>query len=70
MRALLDERKAQGVEIAELRRRLALARGAGGGGGAGRRAAGCRSWPGRSRGVSGKDLRGLIDEHKTRLGRG
>ena len=69
IRALLDERKAQANEIAELRRRLAI-------GGGGRRAGAPRPWPAsRSSprsltGVSGKDLRGLIDEHKARLGSG
>jgi alanyl-tRNA synthetase len=69
VRALLDERRAQGNEIAELRRRLAM-------GGGGAAAAGPETVKGipflaqSLTGVSGKDLRGLIDEHKARLGSG
>ena len=69
IRALLDERKAQGQEIAELRRRLAL-----GGGPAEAKGpetvAGIPFLAQSLTGVSGKDLRGLIDEHKARLGSG
>jgi alanyl-tRNA synthetase len=68
IRALLDERKAQGAELAELRRRLAV------GGGAeakGPETVGGVPFLARAlSGVSGKDLRGLIDEHKARLGSG
>jgi alanyl-tRNA synthetase len=64
IRALLDERKAQGAEIAELRRRLAM----GGAGPAGpETVAGIPFLAQSLSGVSGKDLRGLIDEHKARL---
>ena len=70
IRALLDERKAQAHEIAELRRRLAHGRR--------RRRRPRDRRPSRGvpflaqtlTGVSGKDLRGLIDEHKARLGSG
>ncbi|MFO1142929.1 MAG: alanine--tRNA ligase [Amaricoccus sp.] len=69
IRALLDERRAQANEIAELRRRLAMAGGPA-------EAKGPETIGGvpflaqRLTGVSGKDLRGLIDEHKARLGSG
>ena len=69
VRALLDERKAQGAEIAELRRRLALAGGPAEAKGP-ETVAGVPFLAQTLRGVSGKDLRGLIDEHKTRLGSG
>jgi alanyl-tRNA synthetase len=69
IRAMLDERKAQSGEIAELRRRLAMA-----GGPAEARGpetvAGIPFLAQSLSGVSGKDLRGLIDEHKARLGSG
>ena len=69
IRALLDERKAQGQEIAELKRKLAL--GGGGGEAAGPETVGGVPFLGRVlSGVSGKDLRGLIDVHKSRLGSG
>jgi alanyl-tRNA synthetase len=67
IRALVEERKALGAEVAELRRRLALA------------GEGAAAVPGPETvrgiaflaqslsGVSGKDLRGLIDTHKARL---
>jgi len=70
IRALLDERKALGQEIAELKRKLALG-GGGGGEAAGPETVGGVPFLGRVlSGVSGKDLRGLIDEHKARLGSG
>ena len=69
IRALMDERRAQANEIAELRRRLALS-----GGGAEPRGpetvAGIPFLAQALSGVSGKDLRGLIDAHKARLGSG
>ena len=68
IRALLDERKAQAAEIAELRRRLALGGGAGADGP--ETVAGIPFLAQALSGVSGKDLRGLIDEHKARLGSG
>jgi alanyl-tRNA synthetase len=70
VRALLEERRAQGHEIAELRRRLAM------GGGGAAAPAGPETVKGipflaqSLTGVSGKDLRELIDEHKARLGSG
>ncbi len=69
VRTLLEERKAQAQELADLRRKLALA-------GPSQTEArpeivGGVAYLGRSlSGVSGKDLRGLIDEHKARLGSG
>ena len=66
IRALLDERKAQGQELADLRRRLALAGPAGAD--AGPELVNGVPFLGRAlTGVSGKDLRGLIDEHKAQL---
>ena len=69
VRALLDERKAQADEIAELRRRLALAGGPAEAQGP-ETVAGIPFLAQALKGVSGKDLRGLIDEHKARLGSG
>jgi alanyl-tRNA synthetase len=72
VRALLDERKAQAAELGDLRRKLALAGGAGdGAGAAGPEDVGGVPFLAQTlTGVSGKDLRGLIDEHKSRLGSG
>ncbi len=70
VRALLEERKTQQNELADLRRQLALS------GGASQAAPQTASFGGVPLlaqcldGVSGKDLRGLIDEHKSRLGSG
>ena len=70
VRALLDERRAQGQEIADLRRRIALA-GDGAAAPAGPETVGGIPFLAQSlTGVSGKDLRGLIDAHKSRLGSG
>jgi alanyl-tRNA synthetase len=69
VRELLDERKAQAAEIAELRRRLALAGGPAEAKGP-ETVAGVPFLAQKLTGVSGKDLRGLIDEHKARLGSG
>jgi alanyl-tRNA synthetase len=70
IRALLDERKAQAGEIAELRRRLAMS-GNGAASPAGPETVGGVPFLAQSlTGVSGKDLRGLIDAHKARLGSG
>jgi alanyl-tRNA synthetase len=71
IRALLDERRGQANEIAELRRRLALAGGGGAAAPAGPETVGGVPFLAQAlTGVSGKDLRGLIDEHKARLGSG
>ena len=69
VKALLDERKALQNELAELRRKLAM--GGGAGASEGPEQVGEVSFLGQSlTGVSGKDLRGLIDEQKARLGSG
>jgi len=71
VQALLDERKALQAEVAELRRKVAL-----GGGGAGpakaeaKEVGGVKFLAQSLSGISPKDLRGLIDEHKSRLGSG
>lgn len=71
VRALLDERKALANEVAQLRRELAMAGGAGEGTAATvREVAGVKFVAQVVRGVSGKDLPPLIDEHKARLGSG
>jgi len=67
VQTLLDERKALQNEVAELRRAVAM------GGGAGQSAdavdvGGMPFFAQVLKDVPGKDLRGLIDEHKTRLG--
>ncbi len=69
IRTLLDERKAQASELAELRRRLALAGGPAEAKGP-ETIAGIPFLAQSLTGVSGKDLRGLIDAHKSRLGSG
>ena len=70
VRALLDERRAQANEIADLRRKIALA-GDGAAAPAGPETVGGIPFLAQSlSGVSGKDLRGLIDAHKSRLGSG
>ncbi|HEX9858500.1 MAG TPA: alanine--tRNA ligase-related protein, partial [Paracoccaceae bacterium] len=68
-KALLDERRALANEVAQLRRELAM----GGGGAAGPESkdiAGVKFIAQVLSGVSGKDLPGLIDEMKVRLGSG
>ncbi|MDG3039981.1 alanine--tRNA ligase [Roseicyclus marinus] len=70
VRSLKDERRKLENEVAQLRRALAMA------GGAGQPAAEARQVNGVAfhaqalTGVTGKDLAGLIDEHKARLGSG
>lgn len=69
MSALMEERRALQNEVADLRKSLALA----GGGAAVPETVDVAGIPFLAQaltGVSGKDLRGLIDEHKTRLGSG
>ncbi|MDU9003716.1 alanine--tRNA ligase [Sedimentitalea todarodis] len=69
VRALMDERKALGNEVAQLRRELAMV-------GGGQAAPDARQINGVAlvaqvlSGVTGKDLPALIDEHKTRIGSG
>lgn len=68
VKALLDERKSLQNEVAQLRRELAMAGGAGQGGGAeAKDVKGVKFFAQVLTGVSGKDLRPLLDEHKTRL---
>ena len=69
IRSLMDERRRMEAEIAELRKQVAL-------GGTGTAGPEARDIGGKSflaqvlPGISPKDLRGLIDEHKSRLGSG
>jgi alanyl-tRNA synthetase len=68
IRALLEERRTQAQEITDLRRRVAMS-----GDGAAQgpeTVAGVPFLAQSLTGVSGKDLRGMIDEHKSRLGSG
>lgn len=67
--ALLDERKALQAEVAELRKQVAMG-GAGGTGPEAKEIGGVKLFAQALTGVSPKDLRGLIDEHKARLGSG
>ena len=70
LKTILDERKAQTNEIAELRRRLAMS-GNGAAAPAGPETVGGVPFLAQSlSGVSGKDLPALIDEMKARLGSG
>lgn len=72
LRAVLDERRALVSEVAQLRRELAMAGGAGQGGGEAEieDIAGTQLIAQVLSGVSGKELPGLIDELKTRIGSG
>ncbi|WP_457646294.1 alanine--tRNA ligase [Profundibacter sp.] len=68
VKALLDERKALQNEVAQLRRELAMAGGAGQGGAQDvKEINGIKFIAQVLSGVSGKDLRALIDEHKARI---
>ncbi|RME14406.1 MAG: alanine--tRNA ligase [Alphaproteobacteria bacterium] len=69
VRALVDERKTLGNEVAQLRRELAMAGGAKSGPQA-REINGIKLVAQVLSGVSGKDLPALIDEHKAALGSG
>jgi len=71
VKALMDERKALQNEVAQLRRELAMGGGAGQAEGQdAKEINGIKFVAQVLEGVSGKDLRGLIDEHKTRIGSG
>jgi len=69
IKALLDERKALQSEVADFRKQLAMA-------GSGKAEARVQNINGipflaqKLSGVSGKDLRGMIDEHKSRMDKG
>ena len=69
-RALLDERKQLQAEIAELRKQVALGGGGSADGPEAKDVGGVKFLAQSLTGVSPKDLRGLIDEHKSRLGSG
>ena len=71
VKSLMDERKALQNEVAQLRRELAMSGGAGKGDAQDvREINGVKFVAQVLEGVSGKDLRGLIDEHKARIGSG
>ncbi len=71
VKALMEERKALQNEVAQLRRELAMAGGAGQGDAKeGKEINGIKIVSQVLTGVSGKDLRGLIDDHKSRIGSG
>ncbi len=70
LRAMLDERRSQTQEIADLRRKLAMAGGDGAGGSEPEDVNGTAFLAQVLSGVPGKDLRGLIDEHKAKIGSG
>ncbi len=69
LKALMDERKALQNEISNLKQQIAM--GGGTEGGAETRDIGGKTFLGQAlQGVSGKDLRGLIDAHKQKIGSG
>jgi alanyl-tRNA synthetase len=70
VRTLKDERKKLENEVAQLRRSLAMAGGAGQAAPETRQVNGIAFHAQALTGVTGKDLAGLIDEHKARLGSG
>ncbi|RMF41432.1 MAG: alanine--tRNA ligase, partial [Alphaproteobacteria bacterium] len=69
VRALMEDRRRLEGELADLRRRLAMG-GGGGGAPAARDVAGIPFLARKLQGVSGKELRALIDAEKERLGSG
>ncbi len=70
LQSLISDRKAMQTELADLRRQLALSGGAEATGAGSKEVGGVPFLAQVLTGVSGKDLRGLIDEHKARLGSG
>ena len=71
LKALMDERKALHNEVSQLRRELAMAGNTSEGGGAEAKTInGVQFIAQVLKGVSGRDLPALIDEHKERLGSG
>ncbi|MEL7000779.1 MAG: DHHA1 domain-containing protein, partial [Pseudomonadota bacterium] len=67
---LMDERRKLEAEVAELRRQVALGGGANASGPTVEEVGGTKLIAQVLTGISPKDLRGLIDEHKTSLGSG
>ena len=71
LKSLIDERKSLQNEVSQLRRELAMAGGTGDNGGADAKSInGVQFIAQVLKGVSGRDLPALIDEHKERLGSG
>ncbi|MDE4096530.1 alanine--tRNA ligase [Phaeobacter gallaeciensis] len=69
IKALMDERKALQNEVSQLKQQVAM--GGGASGGVETKEIGGKTFLGQAlEGVSGKDLRGLIDAHKQKLGSG
>jgi alanyl-tRNA synthetase len=69
LKAMMDERKALQNEISNLKQQVAMG-GASGGGAEAKEVGGKKFLAQALKGVSGKDLRGLIDAHKQNLGSG
>ncbi|MBY6134425.1 alanine--tRNA ligase [Nocardioides marinus] len=70
LKALMDERKALQNEISNLKQQIAMGGGSGGNGAEAKEINGKTFLAQALQGVSGKDLRGLIDAHKQNLGSG
>ncbi len=70
VKSLMDERRNLQNEVADLRKQLALSGGSGAQEAMAKEIGGIPFLAQSLNGVSGKDLRGLIDEHKNRLGSG
>ncbi|PIE16656.1 MAG: alanine--tRNA ligase [Rhodobacterales bacterium] len=70
LKALLDERKKMQNELAQLRRELAMGGGTASGNDPARQVNGIPFVAQMLHGVSGKDLRAMIDEYKAKLGSG
>jgi alanyl-tRNA synthetase len=70
VQALMAERRSLENEVAQLRKQLAMAGGGGGAAPADRDVNGITFLAQVLEGVTGKDLPGLIDEHKARMGEG
>ncbi|UWR41445.1 alanine--tRNA ligase [Phaeobacter inhibens] len=69
LKALMDERKALQNEVSKLKQQVAM--GGGAGGASETKEVGGKTFLGQAlEGVSGKDLRGLIDAHKQKIGSG
>lgn len=69
VQSLMEERRALQAEVAELRKQVAMGGGSGAGGDA-KDINGIKVLAQALQGVSAKDLRGLIDEQKAKLGSG